>query len=74
MISGPALPDPRHAYICTKQAGSGVPYSGVQHQDSGDRLGVVQAEQSKLETSSAYTCPEVLFSSKDQHTIWNFHV
>jgi len=27
---------------------------GVQHQDSGDRLGVVQAEQSKLETSSSY--------------------
>jgi hypothetical protein len=71
MISGPALPDPRHAYICTKQAGSGVPYSGVQveHRDSHDRLGVVQAEQSKLETSSAYTCSEVLFSSKDQCTI-----
>jgi len=34
---------------------------GVQHQDSGDRLGVVQAEQSKLETSSSYF-----------HFLWGF--
>ena len=61
MISGPGLPDPRHAYICTKRAGSCIPYSGVQHQDSGDRLGVVQAEQSKLETSSSYL-----------HFLWGF--
>ena len=32
-----------------------VLYSGVQHQDSSDRLVVVQAEQSKLEPSSACT-------------------